>query len=78
MPTSARELLVPFLHLWYGAAVGFEPKTSRSERGRSTNCSIKAVGDVGSVKVYSTKSKFDSVQSEISCETSLSVIDQIV
>ena len=21
---SARELLVPFLHLWYGAAVGFE------------------------------------------------------
>ena len=37
MRASARELLVPFLHLWYGAATGFEPTTSRSESGRSTN-----------------------------------------
>ena len=43
MQASAREVLVPFLHLWYGAAAGFEPKTSRSESGRSTNWAIEAV-----------------------------------
>ena len=43
MRASARELLVPFLHLWYGAAAGFEPSTSRSESGRSTNWAIEAV-----------------------------------
>ena len=31
MRASARELLVPFLHLWYGGAAGFEPVTSSSE-----------------------------------------------
>ena len=37
MRASARELLVPFLQLWYGAATGIEPKTSSCVSGRSTN-----------------------------------------
>ena len=34
--------LYHFKHLWYGAAAGFEPMTSRSESGRSTNWAIWA------------------------------------
>ena len=43
MWASARELLLPFLHLWYGAAARFEPVTSSSESRRSTNKVIEAV-----------------------------------
>ena len=43
MRASARELLVPFLHFWYEAVAGFEPTTSRSESGRSTNLAIEVV-----------------------------------
>ena len=42
MRASTRELLVPFFTPWYGAGVGFEPKTSRSESGRSTNPAINS------------------------------------
>ena len=39
MRTSASELLVPFYTFMCGAVAGFEPPTSRSESGRSTQSS---------------------------------------
>ena len=42
MRSSARVLLEPFFHLWYGGAAEIEPTTSRSESRRSTNWAIKA------------------------------------
>ena len=51
MRASARELLVPFLHLCYGAATGFE-STSRSEIGRSTGGGVTVCFEMTKVRLF--------------------------
>ena len=58
MRAPARELLVTFLHLRYGAAVGFEPTTFVPKAG--PGCNKLAIG---AVNIYKKISKFQNYYS---------------
>ena len=46
MRVSARDLLIPFFYTFGMVQLGFEPTTSRSESGRSTNWAIGACNSI--------------------------------
>ena len=53
MRASARELLVPFLHLWYGAAAGFEHVHDNSSKDTSSNTTFGRIRQLVECNVWS-------------------------